>query len=127
MPKILIAEDEAHMLRVISMWLKRHGYDVLEACNGAVALEWLDHEDVDMIISDMNMPVMDGMALVRAVREDRGSKVPYMLLTARCDQDKIAEKLEPYDVHLYPKPFVPSRLVADVERLLGEKVTEAVP
>lgn len=118
MPRILIAEDEAHVLRVISMWLKRHGYDVLEACNGAIALELLDHDEVDMIISDMNMPVMDGMALVRAVREDRGSKVPYMLLTARCDQEKIAEKLEPYDVHLYPKPFVPSRLVANVERLL---------
>ncbi|MGB2985271.1 MAG: response regulator [Phycisphaerae bacterium] len=119
MPKILIAEDEAHILRVMSMWLGRHGYDVLEAGNGAAALDVLEREDVDIIISDMNMPVMDGLELVKAVRDQRGIDVPFLLLTARCDQDKLSKWLEPYHVQLYPKPFVPSRLVADIGRLLG--------
>ena len=118
MPRILIAEDEAHILRVLSMWLERHGYDVLGAANGAAALEILDNETVDMIISDMNMPGLDGLELVKAVREDRGLDVPFLLLTARCDQDKLASRLSPYGVRLYPKPFVPSRLVADIDRLL---------
>ena len=119
MPKILIAEDEAHILRVMSVWLERHGHDILEASNGAEALEWLDRESVDMIISDMNMPRINGLGLVKAVREERGLNVPFMLLTARCDRNKLLETLQPYHVHLYLKPFVPSRLVADIDRMLA--------
>lgn len=119
MPCILIAEDEAHILRVLSMWLGRHGYDILEAPNGAVALEVLAREAVDMIVSDMNMPVMDGLELAKAVREQLGLTIPYLLLSARCDQDKLAKQAEPYRVHVYPKPFAPSRLVADINQMLN--------
>ena len=119
MPKILIADDEAHVLRVASLWLERHGYDVVEAPDGAAALEILDRESVDMIISDMNMPGVDGVELARIVREERGIDVPLLLLTARCDQGELAARVEPYRVYVYPKPFVPSRLVADIDRLLA--------
>ena len=119
MPRILIVDDEAHILRVMSMWLGRHGYDILEAPHGGRALEILEHEHVDLIITDMNMPVLDGLELVRAVRERRGLAVPVLLLTARCDQQRLAEQVRPYRVHLYPKPFVPSRLVADIDQLLA--------
>ncbi len=122
MPRILIADDEAYIVRVISMWLRRHGYDILEASDGAMALDVLDSQTVDLIISDMNMPRIDGLELVRIVREERGLDVPFMLLTARCDQEKLFRQMEPYDVHLYPKPFVPSRLVADIARLLNTAV-----
>jgi two-component system chemotaxis response regulator CheY len=118
-PSILIAEDEAHILRVLSMWLGRHGYEILEAPNGAVALEILSGQAVDMIISDMNMPGLDGLGLAKAVREDLGMDVPFVLLSARCDQDQLAQRAGPYRVCLYPKPFTPSRLVADVGRLLS--------
>ena len=119
MPRILIAEDEPHILRIMALWLERHGHEILEAPNGAVALEFLETESVDLIISDMNMPVKTGLDVIRTVREERKSDVPIMLLTARCDQEKLAKQLAPYDVHLYPKPFVPSRLVSDIERLLA--------
>lgn len=119
MPRILVVEDEAHIQRILSLWLQRHGYDILEAADGAAALEVLDRETVDLIISDMNMPGTNGFQLVQAARNERHLDVPIMLLTARCDQDQLAEKMEPYGVRLYPKPFVPSRLVADIDRLLG--------
>lgn len=119
MPRILIAEDEAHILRVMALWLGRHGHEVLEAPNGAVALERLERETVDLIISDMNMPVKTGLDLVKAVREEHRSDVPFMLLTARCDQERLSKQLAPFKVHLYPKPFVPSRLVTDIDRLLA--------
>ncbi len=118
MPTILIAEDEAHTLRVMSMWLGRHGYDILEAVDGDAALNIIDRETVDMIISDMNMPGINGLELIRILREERGMDVPVMLLTARCDREKLARQIEPYEVHVYAKPFMPSRLVADVDRLL---------
>lgn len=124
MPKILIADDEAYTVRVISMWLRQHGYDIVEASDGAQALEILDHQTVDLIISDMNMPGINGLELIRVVREERGIDVPFLLLTARCDQEKLSEQMEPYHVHLYPKPFVPSRLVADIDRLLNSAVTQ---
>lgn len=119
MARILIAEDEVHILRVTSMWLSRHGHEILEATNGAQALALLEKAQVDLIISDMNMPVIDGLGLVRAVREDHGLTVPFLLLTARCDRVELLRVMEPYGVHLYPKPFVPSRLVADIDRFLG--------
>lgn len=118
MPTILIAEDEAHTLRVMSMWLGRHGYDILEAVDGDAALNIIDRETVDMIISDMNMPGINGLELIRILREERGMDVPVMLLTARCDREKLARQMEPYEVHVHAKPFMPSRLVADVDRLL---------
>jgi DNA-binding response OmpR family regulator len=117
-PTILIVEDEAHILRVMSIWLARHGHDILEAANGREALAILDDARVDLIISDMNMPVMDGLELVKAIRNERAIQVPFVLLTARCDQDRLSRQMEPYRVQMYPKPFVPSRLVADIDGML---------
>lgn len=123
MARILIAEDEPHIIRVMSLWLRRHGHEVLEAPNGAAALELLDNETVDLIISDINMPVLDGLGLVKALREDRGLDLPILMLSARCDQSELAAQVKSYDVQLLPKPFVPSQLVADIDRLLGAAAT----
>ena len=123
MATILIVEDEAHTARVMSMWLSRHGHQILEAPHGQVALQMLERQRIDMIISDMNMPVMDGLGLVKAVREERHLDIPFLLMTARCDQSDLAAALEPYHVQLIPKPFVPSRLVADIQRMLGAVAT----
>lgn len=119
MARILLVEDEPHIARVMSMWLTRHGHEIVEATNGTVALEKLAEHEIDMIISDMNMPVLDGIGLAKVVREERRLTLPFMLITARCDQVDLRARLEPYDVRLYPKPFVPSRLVADIEQILG--------
>lgn len=118
MARILIIEDEAHIARVLVLWLKRHHHEVLEACNGIEALELLSTQTVDMIISDMNMPLLDGLGLVKKVREELRLEMPIMLLSARCDQSNLAEKLAPYRARLLPKPFVPSRLMADIEEVL---------
>lgn len=126
MPRILIVEDEAHILRIMSLWLARHGYEILEAENGAVALDILDREHVDIIISDMNMPRIDGLELVRLVREQRKLDTPFLLMTARCDHDALREKLRPYRVQLYPKPFVPSRLVAEIDALAGQAIVQGL-
>ncbi len=119
MAKILIAEDELHIARVMSMWLNRHGHQTLETQNGLQALEALKDESVDLIITDMNMPELDGLGLIAAVREELHLEVPIILITARCDQVELKEKIRKHKVELFPKPFVPSRLVADIDRVLG--------
>ena len=124
MAKILVVEDEAHICRIMTMWLTRHGHDIIEAANGRIALDLLDRESVDLIISDMNMPLLDGLGLATAVRNERGLTMPILLVTARCDQRTLAAQLEPLRVKICPKPFVPSRLVADIEALLAEAAVE---
>lgn len=123
MARILIVEDETHIARVMSLWLGRHGHDVVMAANGLTALELLNAESVDLIITDMNMPGLDGLGLITRVREQLRLTVPILLLSARCDRDNLTEKLQPYHVQLFPKPFVPSRLVADIERALQPVAT----
>ncbi len=118
MATILIVEDEAHILRVMSMWLGRHGHDILEASDGGAALTIVEGNAVDLIITDMNMPVLDGLELIEALHLQDALDMPVLLLSARCDQKALAERVRPYNVHLYPKPFVPSQLVADIEQLL---------
>ena len=126
MSRILVVDDEVHILRITSMWLRRHGYELFEASNGAEALALLDRHDIDLVITDMNMPVMTGLELVKTIREERKKDVPFLLLTARCDQQELAAEMATYGVRLYPKPFVPSRLVADVREILEAQETENV-
>ena len=118
MARILIVDDDAHIVAVMSLWLTQHGYDIVEAANGAEALETLGETSVDLIISDVNMPQMDGLAFARAVRDQRGLQTPFLMLSSRCDQTSLAKEMEPYDVELFPKPFMPSRLVAAIDRRL---------
>lgn len=120
---ILAVDDDAHTIRVMSLWLSRHGHCVHEANNGLVALERLATTTVDIIISDMNMPKMTGMELLRRVREDLGLHVPFLMLSSRCDQVDLIRQLEPLNGHLFPKPFVPSRLVLEIDRVLGAATT----
>jgi len=126
MAKILIADDDAHIVRVLSMWLGRHGHQVVTAKNGEDALAILDRESVDLIISDMNMPVVDGVGVVKAVRAKVGAAIPILVLTARCDQERLSERLDSYGVRVYPKPFLPSQLVVVINRLLGVSACEGL-
>ena len=117
---ILIVEDEVFTAHILRVWLERHGYRTLEAQDGAGAMKMLTNQEtrIDAVISDANMPVMDGVALLKAIREELGLSIPFLLLTARCDQEKLAAKLDQHDTHIYPKPFMPSHIVLEIRRLL---------
>ena len=80
--KILVVEDDKELLSLFKHVLIKNGYDAVGAGNGQEALELLDGEYFDMIISDIMMPVMDGYELVRALRE-AGNSIPVMMITAK--------------------------------------------
>lgn len=82
MLKILIAEDDRELRRLFSHVLIKHGYTVKEVSNGKEALDLLDKDYFDLIISDIMMPVMDGYELVRLLR-DAGSNTPVLMITAK--------------------------------------------
>jgi len=125
--KILIADDDAHIARVMSIWLKRHGHETLCASNGRDGIELAVAHGVDLIISDMNMPQLDGLGFAKAVRERLGDHIPMLVLSARCDQQALMESLAAYGVSVYPKPFLPSHLVAEIGRLLAQSPDGDVP
>jgi CheY-like chemotaxis protein len=116
---ILVADDDAHIVRVMTIWLRRHGHHVVTAGNGREAVERLEEGAVDVIISDMNMPLLDGVGLAREVRTKLRSSVPILMLTARCDQERLTADLAPHSVRVLPKPFLPSQLVAEINSLLS--------
>ena len=82
MEKILIAEDDADLLKIFQTVLRKEGYEVIPVEDGAKALEYLNREYVDLIISDIMMPNLDGYQLITALR-DAGQKTPILLITAK--------------------------------------------
>jgi len=119
MARILVAEDEPHLLRVITLWLERHGHEVIATANGADAMQIMQRGAPDLLIADVNMPVMDGVELVRRCRQQGISCRGVIVLSSRCDQQQLRDRLAWDEVVLHPKPFSPSRLVEEVSRLLA--------
>ena len=80
--KILVAEDDAELQQLFCRVLTRNGFDALGVSDGEEALEALEHEYIDLIVSDIMMPRMDGYALVRSLR-DTGNQIPVLMITAK--------------------------------------------
>lgn len=118
MATIVLAEDDVHIIRVVSMWLKQHKHQVLEAPNGKKALELVRMSRCDLLITDVNMPLMDGIELVRSCAAEGLPRLGTVMLTSRCDQADIVDCLTGLPVVFHPKPFSPSRLVSEVEQLI---------
>jgi DNA-binding response OmpR family regulator len=119
MATILVVEDDVQILRVLAMWFSRNGHQVVECRDGAEALEAVGANPVDIIVSDVNMPRVDGLELVRRLRTERRVDVPIVVLSSRCDQSSIAANLAVYGIRVHPKPFSPSRLLVEIESLLS--------
>lgn len=127
MARILIADDDAHIARVMSIWLTRHGHEALCVPNGRAALDLVRTHPVDLVISDMNMPELDGLGLVKALRKLLGDRLPIIILSARCDQHELQSDLSSFGVTVYPKPFLPSYLTAEIQRLLNATAPTSTP
>ena len=119
---ILIAEDDAITRRRLQHFLEKWKFSVLEAANGLDALEKFLSHDVDMVITDWMMPEMDGLELVRHIR-NRGSDKPFVytiLLTSRNEKEDVVTALSQYGVDDYiTKPFEPDELQARIN--VGER------
>jgi two-component system alkaline phosphatase synthesis response regulator PhoP len=117
--KVLIVDDEIHIVHVVAIKLKNNGYEVISANNGLEAYELACDVKPDIIVTDFQMPVMTGMELVEKLRENEQTKeIPVIMLTARSfaiskeQQDKlrIADCLS--------KPFSPRELLINIEDIL---------
>jgi two-component system, OmpR family, copper resistance phosphate regulon response regulator CusR len=115
--KILVAEDEPTLNKIIAKRLKIETYSVDSAFNGKEALEYLNAAEYDLLIVDIMMPEMDGLTLVKTIRQ-QGSQVPVLFLTALdSTQDKVTGLDSGGDDYLV-KPFEFDELLARIRSLL---------
>ena len=115
--KILIVDDDKDIVELLSIYVKNEGYDVEKAYNGKEAITKINtNPDIDLMILDVMMPQLDGMAVVRAVRKD--SQIPILMLSAKTDDlDKIQGLVQGADDYV-TKPFNPLEVMARVKSLL---------
>ncbi|MGO4548664.1 response regulator transcription factor [Paenibacillus sp. 2TAB23] len=116
MPKIVVVDDDPNIRELVSLFLKREGYQVIEAIDGVDALEQLDAVRPDFAIIDVMMPRMDGWALCTALRESYD--IPLLMLTAKGETTHKVKGFELGADDYMVKPFDPPELVARVKTLL---------
>jgi len=120
MAKILAVDDSASMRSMVAFTLRGAGHDVDEADNGQAALDTARGTKFDLVLADVNMPVMDGISMVREMRTMAGySGVPILMLTTESNVEKKMEGKAAGATGWLVKPFDPDQLLATVARVLG--------
>lgn len=118
--EVMVVEDNPTTRHLIGLYLTRHGYALLEAENGLEALEKLAQGPVDLIITDLNMPQMDGVALTRALKQDQAlGTIPVLILTSEDGAQERLNGLAAGAAAYLTKPVSPERLIEEVTRLLA--------
>jgi two-component system chemotaxis response regulator CheY len=93
--KILVVEDDKTTRKILGLYLKAKGFDVLYAENGLDAMEKLGAEAVNLVLTDLNMPYMDGIELTRNLKADPGLKeVPVLMVTTEADDEERRKAME---------------------------------
>jgi len=116
---ILIVDDSASVRSVVGIALKGAGYEVIEACDGKDALSKLTGQKIHLIVSDVNMPNMDGITLVKEVRKLASYRfTPICMLTTEAEKSKMAEGKAAGAKAWIVKPFQPPKLLNVVSKLV---------
>jgi DNA-binding response OmpR family regulator len=118
--RVLIADDEPHIRRLVAFTLGNDGYEVIEATDGGEAVSLAASERPDLILLDVMMPVMTGYDALRKLKADPATAaIPVVMLSAKSQKTEIAEGLESGAHEYICKPFTPRELVQRVGEILG--------
>lgn len=119
--KILVVDDFATMRRIVKNILTQLGYpNIIEADDGTTAMEILQKEKIDLIISDWNMPKMTGLDLLKKIRENAEiASTPFIMVTAEAQQDNIVLAVKAKVSQYIVKPFTADTLNEKLEKVLG--------
>ncbi len=125
MPTMLIVDDEPRLLRVLRLGLPEYGFNVLTAANGEEALKVLFDKQVDVVVTDVRMPVMGGVELIYEM-ERLGIKLPIVVTTAYADVDTAVKTLKHGACDYIRKPFSVEELVQSVSKAMPKVFAENV-
>jgi len=128
MTKVLIAEDNAVNRELLRELLEIRGYTVFEACDGQEALQMIEQTQPDLVLLDIGMPVLDGFAVVRKIRENPHlANLPAVAVTAYAMQDDREKILNSkFDGYL-SKPINSRSLIEELDRLLSQRGDQNTP
>ncbi len=116
---ILTIDDSPSIRQMVSFTLREAGYDVIEASNGKDALAKIEGRDINMIFTDLNMPFMDGIELIKNVRLCAKYKfIPIIMLTTESQQEKKIEGKKAGATGWIVKPFKPEQLIGVTKKVL---------
>lgn len=122
LPLVLVADDDADILALVTLRLRRSGYDVLQASDGEEALRLARDRKPDVAVLDVMMPRLTGLDVTRALRADaETSDIPVVLLTARVQQEDAARGLAAGADEYVTKPFSPHELTSRLESILQSR------
>jgi two-component system, OmpR family, response regulator ResD len=115
---VLVVDDEPTISEVVSRYLERAGYEARTAADGLEAIRMVEERSPDLVVLDVMLPQVDGIRVLRHLRESQGSGVPVILLTAKGEQDDKLAGLRAGADDYVVKPFSPRELVARVDAVL---------
>ena len=120
--KVLVVDDEIHIVHVVAIKLRNNGYEVISAENGARGFELACKEKPDIIVTDFQMPVMTGLELVEKLRQNEQTRdIPVIMLTARGFAVEDLTKSELQISEFLSKPFSPKELLRSIDDILYHK------
>ncbi len=120
--KVLVVDDEIHIVHVVAIKLRNNGYEVISADNGAEAFDLACEEKPDIIVTDFQMPVMSGLELVEKLRQRDDTKdIPVIMLTARSFAISKEQQEDLRISSCLSKPFSPKELLGNIEDVLYQK------
>lgn len=119
--RLLVVDDSSTMRRIVKNSLKSVGYDnVVEAENGEGALARLQAEKVDLVVTDWNMPVMNGLELVAAMRSSPALKeIPVLMVTTVAEKEEILKAMQAGVNNYVVKPFDAATLKKKIDQIVG--------
>ncbi|ABK44037.1 adenylate/guanylate cyclase [Magnetococcus marinus MC-1] len=126
-PTVLYVEDSDLFHRVVVPALREEGFHVVEAWDGREALTLVDTADVDIIVTDVEMPVMDGLTLCHNVRSTMVKDIPILLLTSQTSEEAVAKGFDAGADDYLAKPVVVPELVSRIRRLLSSNAEAERP
>lgn len=119
--KILVVDDEPYMIRLMKHHLTRAGFDMISAANGEEAIEKAVNELPHLVIMDVMMARMDGLAALKELKSrDETRRIPVIMLTANARLITRLESESSGAAAFITKPFSPTRLMAEIQRLLSD-------
>ncbi|MCX7965641.1 MAG: response regulator [Syntrophorhabdaceae bacterium] len=117
---IMTVDDSASIRQMISFTLRKEGYETIEAVDGVDALNKLKNKTVHMIITDLNMPNLDGIGLIKDLRSNPSYRfIPIIMLTTESQESKKMEGRQAGATGWIVKPFKPEQLIAVIKKVLG--------
>ena len=120
--KLLFAEDDSKLHIIVKLWLEKNGIEMDSAFNGQDALRQLHAQNYDGLITDVNMPLVNGIELIQKTIQLPNCPPLIILLTSRCDLGQLKEQVDFSRVQIFNKPFSPAKLLDLIHKMSHDEI-----